>query len=166
VDLDLDVLKREIVEHLEAGGFAVFHSTPGGLEGLPMVLWDVERQPDYRTFLETARKAGTVMMILAARQFESSELDEVLEQLENCELSREEQRDYERRLKGMYTYDGVTCSLELAFDLNSRFYVFEMQTDWYDDFVNIEDEVVSRLADEEEDSEQDEDSLGGFFSKN
>ena len=164
MDLNLDILKNEIVEHLEAAGFAVFYSTPGGLEGLPMVLWDVEHQPDYRSFLEAARKGGSVMIILAARQFETSELDELLEQLESCDLPREEQREYERRLKDMYIFDGVTCALELAFDLNSRFYVFEMQTDWYDEFVNIEDEVVVRLTEEDDDPE--DDSMGGFFSKN
>jgi hypothetical protein len=165
VDLNLDVLKREVVEYLEAGGFAVFHSGPGGLEGLPMVLWDVEHQPDYRGFLDTARKAGCVLIVVAARQFESSDLDELLEQLENCDFAREELRDFQRRLKDMYVFDGVTCALELAFDLNSRFYVFEAQTDWYDEFVNIEDEVVSRLSEDDEDVGHD-DSLGGFFSKN
>ncbi len=165
MDLNLDVLKREIVEYLEAGGFAVFHSSPGGLEGMPMVLWDVEHQPDYRTFLEVARKTGTVLIVVAARQFESGELDELLEQLESCDISREEQRDYERRLKKMYDFDGVTCALELAFDLNSRFYVFEAQTDWYDEFVSIEDEIISHLHEDDEDDGHDE-SLGGFFSKN
>jgi hypothetical protein len=165
VDLNLDALKREIVEYLEAGGFAVFHSSPGGLEGLPLVLWDVEHHPDYRAFLEAAKKSGNGLIILAARPFESGDLDELLEQLEGCDFTREEQRDYERRLKDMYVFDGVTCSLELAFDLNSRFYVFEAQTDWYDDFVSIEDEVVSRLSEDDEELGPDE-SLGGFFSKN
>ena len=81
-------------------------------------------------------------------------------------INREEQRDYERRLKDMYVFDGVTCSLELAFDLNSRFYVFETQPDWYDDFVSIEDEVVSRLSEEEEEETGPDDSLGGYFSRN
>ena len=166
MDLNLDVLKREIEEYLEASGFAIFYSSPGGLEGLPMVLWDVDRQPDYRVFLEAARKAGTVLIIEAARQFETSDVDELLEQLEACDLTRDEQRDYERRLKDMYVFDGVTCWLELAFDLNSRFYVFEAQTDWYDEFVSIEDEVVSRLHHEDEEDADGDDSLGGFFSKN
>lgn len=165
MDLNLDVLKHEIVEYLESRGFAVFHGTAGGLEGMPMVLWDVDQQPDYRVFLETAKKSGIVLIVVAGRKFETSDLDELLEQLENCDFTREEQRDYERRLKDMYVFDGVTCALELAFDLNSRFYVFEAQTDWYDDFVSIEDEVVSRLNEEDEDTGHDE-SLGGFFSKN
>jgi len=162
---NLEALKIEILEYLEAGGFAAFHGNAGGLEGLPLVLWDVEHHPDYRDFLEAAKKSGSRLVIVASRQFESSELDELLEQMENCEFTREEQRDYERRLKDMFVFDGVTCSLELAFDLNSRFYVFEAQTAWYDDFVSIEDDIVSRLSDEEEETGHD-DSLGGFFSRN
>jgi hypothetical protein len=165
VESNLDSLKREILEYLETGGFAVFHSNAGGLEGLPLVLWDVEHHPDYRAFLDAAKKSGCTLIVLAARQFETSDLDELLEQMESCDFTREEQRDYERRLKDMYIFDGVTCSLELAFDLNSRFYVFEAQPDWYDDFVSIEDEVVSRLSEDDEELGPDE-SLGGFFSKN
>jgi hypothetical protein len=165
LESNLDALKREILDYLEAGGFAVFHGNAGGLEGLPLVLWDVEHYPDYHEFLEAAKKSGGSLIIVASRKFETSELDEVLEQMENCEFTRDEERDYERRLKDMYVYDGVTCSLELAFDLNSRFYVFEVQPDWYDDFVSIEDEVVSRLSEEEEETGHD-DSLGGYFSRN
>ncbi len=58
VDLNLDTLKREILEYLESSGFAVFHSHPGGLEGLPMVTWDTERYPDYQMFLEARGKSA------------------------------------------------------------------------------------------------------------
>ena len=162
----LDALKREILDYLETGGFAVFHGNAGGLEGLPLVLWDVEHHSDYREFLDAARKSGSTLIIVASRKFESSDLDELLEQMENCEFTREEQRDFERRLKDMYVFDGVACSLELAFDLNSRFYVFEVHSEWYDDFVSIEDDVVSRLTEGEEEEEAGDDSLGGYFSRN
>jgi hypothetical protein len=39
-----------------------------------------------------------------------------------------------------------------------------VQPDWYEDFLGIEDEIVSRIADEEDGDEGD--SLGGYFSKN
>ena len=58
MDLNLDTLKQEILDYLDKSGLAVFHSHPGGLEGLPMVTWDTERYPDYQIFLETACKIG------------------------------------------------------------------------------------------------------------
>jgi hypothetical protein len=162
VDLNLDTLKREIVEYLDSGGFAVFHSSPGALEGLPMVLWDTQRYPDYQLFLEVARKSGTAVMLFATREFESADIDELVERLNESSLPRDERREYESRLREMRIYEGVTCSLELAFDYNSRLYVYEVQPDWYEEFLAVEDEIVSRI----DDDESEDDSLGGYFSKN
>ena len=163
MDLNLDTLKREILESLEASGFAIFRGCPGGLEGLPLVLWDVEHHPDYQLFLDTARKTGARLIIFASREFESSDIDDLLEQLEECGLPRDEQREYERRLKELRIFEGVTCSLELAFDCDSRLYVYEVQPDWYEDFLNLEEEITSQSSDDDLDTR---DSLGGYFSKN
>jgi hypothetical protein len=165
VDLNLDTLKREIMEYLESSGFAVFHSAPGGLEGLPMVLWDAERFPDYQSFLEVARKSGTKLILFATRDFETADLDELMEHLEDCELTRDERREYESRIRELRAFEGMTCSLELAFDFHSRLYVYELQPDWYDDFLEIEDEIVAQMGGEDGEMNED-DSLGGYFSKN
>ncbi|MBV9507338.1 MAG: hypothetical protein JO323_20275 [Acidobacteriia bacterium] len=164
MDLNLDTLKREILELLETGGFAVFHSSPGGLEGLPMVLWDVERHPDYHMFLDVARKTGAKMVMFASREFESSDVDTLLEQVDESDLSREERREYESRLREMRIFESVTCSIELAFNYDSRLYVYEVQPDWYEEFLNLEEEITSRFADETDIDPGD--SLGGYFSKN
>jgi hypothetical protein len=164
VDLNLDTLKREILDYLEAAEFAVFRGSPGGLEGLPMVLWDAERHPDYQMFLDVARKTGIKLVIFATREFEKGDLDELEEQLEECELAREEQREFESRLRELRIFEGVTCSIELAFDHHSRLYVYELQPDWYEEFLNLEEEITSRFADENDLDAGD--SLGGYFSKN
>jgi len=163
VDLNLDTLKQEILEYLGSSGFAVFHGVVGGLDGLPLVLWDTERHPDYQMFLEVAQKVGVKLVIFSSREFEGSEVDELIEHLDACELSRDEYREYESRLREIRAYEGVTCSLELSFDVNSRMHVYEVQPDWYEEFLGIEDEIVTRMTDE--DIEED-DSLGGYFSKN
>lgn len=164
MDLNLDTLKREILDYLHSTGFAVFHSSPGGLEGLPMVLWDSERHPDYQMFLDVARRAEVKLVLFASREFESAELEELTSQMEECGLTREEHREYEKRLRAFRGYDGVTCILELAFDYNSRLHVYEVQPDWYEEFLGIEDELMTRMTEEEE--IDDDDSLGGFYSKN
>jgi len=164
VDLNLDTLKQEVLEYLDSAGFAVCHGHPGGLEGPPVVLWDTEHYPDYRMFLEVARKAGINLVVFGTREFEAADLDDLVAQLDDCELTREERRDYESRLRELRIFEGVTCSLDLAFDHHSRLYIFEVQPDWYEDFLGVEDEIVSRIADEEDADEGD--SLGGYFSKN
>jgi hypothetical protein len=164
VELNLDTLKREILEHLDAEGFAIFRSNPGAMEGLPMVLWDSERYPDFQMYLDVAQKSGAKVMIFATREFDSSDLDELIAQIEECGLTREEQREYESRLRELRIFEGVTCTLEMAFDYNSRLYVYEVQPDWYEEYLSVEDEITSRMADEED--VDDSESLGGYFSKN
>jgi hypothetical protein len=164
MDLNLDTLKQEILEYLERSEFAIFRSAPGGLEGLPMVLWDAERYPDYQMFLEAARKTGAKMILFASREFDSSEIDEAVEQLDECDLSREERRDLEGRLRQMRSHEGVTCSLELAFDHHARMYVYELRPDWYEEFLSIGDEISVHLPDDE--GGDDDDGSFGYFSNN
>jgi len=165
VDLNLDTLKREIPDYLDANGFAVFRTRPGALEGFPLLLWDTDNHPDYQAFLDVARKTGTAVILFATAEFAASDIDDLIEQLETLELPREEQRDYEKRLREFRNYEGVTCSLEVAFDYNSRLYVYELQPDWYEEFVTIEDDLMSRLGDDDSE-EEDDDSLGGYYSRN
>ena len=165
MDLNLDTLKREILEYLEKSGVSVFHSHPGGLEGLPMVTWDTERYPDYQIFLETARQIGCKMILFASRDFDGAEVEEALEQLEDSDVSSEERREMERRIRSVRSYEGVTCSLELAFDHHARMYVYELRPDWYEEFIAVCEEITSHLPAEEEE-EEDDGSLGGFYSKN
>ncbi len=164
MDLNLDTLKQEILEYLEHSEFAVFRSAPGALEGLPMVLWDAERYPDYQMFLDTARKTGAKMVSFAAREFDAPEIDDAIDELEECDLSREERRDLETRLRDLRIHEGVTCSIELAFDHHARMYVYEIRPDWYDEFLSIGDEIAVHLPTGQ--TEQEDDGSFGYFSNN
>ncbi len=165
MDIDLDTLKSEILQYLDASGFAVFRSHPGGLEGNALVCWDCERFPDYRMFLETAQKADARLILFASREFEASEIDEELEQLEDCDLSREDRREYERRLREFRVREGQTCSLELSFDHSSRMYVYEVRPDWYEQFLELCDEIAENFPASEGD-DGDESGMSGFYSNN
>jgi hypothetical protein len=161
VELNLDTLKREILDYLDSAGFAVFHNRAGGLEGQGLVLWDTDKHPDYHEFFDVAHKCGANLVLFACAEFEASDIEEVEAQLDECDLSREERRDYDSRLRELRVFTGLTCSLELAFDHNSRLYVYELQPDWYDEFGGIEDEIMARTPQNDE-----PDSLPGYFSKN
>jgi hypothetical protein len=163
VDVNLDSLKHEVLQHLEDSDFALFRSSPGGLDRLQMVLWNVEQYPDYRMFLDAAHKAGAKVLIFGTDELESSDLDDLREQMEDLELSRDERRDFESRLRALAKYEGRTCTLEMAFSLEGRMYVYDVQPDWYDEFVQLEDEILARLTD---DDDLDDDTLGGYYSKN
>ena len=164
VDLNLETLKGEILDYLAASEFAIFRSFSGGLEELPVISWDTERFPDYRMFLDVARQLGCKLVCFASRELQPEEIDDLLLQLDESTLDRDEARDYQSRLRGLRTYEGVTCTLELAFDYASRLYVYDVQPDWYEEFLNIEDEIMSQF--ETGDDVDDNDTLGGYYNKN
>jgi hypothetical protein len=166
VDINLETLKSEILDYLAASEFGVFRSHPGGLEGLPIVAWDTETFPDYRMFLDAARKAGQKLIVFASRQFEEDEILEALDEIESAEADRDEKREYEGRVRGARRHVGSFCTLELAFDYNSHLYVYEVRPDWYDEFLETCEEISALFAGGGEDGEDANDSLGGFYSNN
>ena len=162
---NLDTLKSEIEEHLGAEGLAVFHGYSRLTDSVPLVLWDSEKYPDYKLFVKSAVAAGAKMLILNQRHLNSDTLDDALDQLAVSDLPTEEQRNIERRLKELRAYDGFTCSLEISFDHQGRVYMFDMQTDWYEELNNLlEDLEFLDSGDDEDDA--DEPPIGNYFSKN
>lgn len=162
MDLNLESLKNEILDYLERSEFAVFRSFSGGLEGLPIITWDIDSFPDYRQFLDVARKVGVKLVLFAARELEAEEIEELLEEVEDATLTREERREVDRRIKDAQRRVGATCSLELAFDYDSHLYVYEAQPDWYEEFLDLSDEI-SAAHDTIDDGA---DGLGGYYSAN
>jgi hypothetical protein len=162
--LNLDVLKTEIREHLESRRFAIFHGYSRAMDSLPLVFWDTHRYPDYKQFLDTAEAIGVKMVVLHAREFSALLVDNSLEQLEDTDFLPEDRRTIERRLRDLRAYDGFTCAIEISFDQSGRVYLFELRTDWYDEFSDLLDELDAATSDPDE--EDDEGPIGGYFSKN
>jgi len=163
VDLNLDTLKREILGYLDEAGFAVFRSSPGTIDGVAgSMIWDAEEHPDYQEFLQVASKVGVKLIVFASREFEATDLDELVEQLDSADLPRDEDREYRSRIRDLRIYQGVTCSIELAFDFDQRLYIYELRPDWFDEFLELDEEVIARVSDDE----MGDDTLGGYFSKN
>jgi hypothetical protein len=166
LNLNLETLKSEILDYLAASEFAVFHSYPGGLEGLAVIMWDTEKYPDYRQFLDSARKLEQKLILVASRELEEAEVAEALEELEEADMTRDERRDFEGRMREARRHAGSVCSLELAFDYHGHLYVYEVRPDWYEDFVDACDEIQAMLPAIDGTEGGGNDSLGGFYSNN
>jgi hypothetical protein len=157
---DLETIRTEIQTHLEQSNLAVFH----GYSSLPdsvSVFWDTDRHPDFRGFLHAAEKAGARLIVFYHQQFSLSEIDDVLQDLEDSELSREEKRAYESRLRDVQKYEGFTSVVELSFALDGRTYLYRLNTEWYQTWENIISEIDA--ATEEQDEEG---PISGYFSNN
>jgi hypothetical protein len=164
---NLDTLKDEIAVALDQGGFAVFHGGGRTVDPGNCVRWDVDQYPDPHTFLDTARKADAKMVVFHHRRFSAVDVDDALEDLETADLSREERRDFERRLRPLREYDGFTCLVELSFTIGGIWYVFQTATPWYDDFLSVITDIRDTLdAMEDDDGGPSPGPLGGYFSHN
>jgi hypothetical protein len=166
MDLNLDSLKDEILHFLEASSFAIFRGHAGALDELPVVTWDSERFPDYRMFLDTAARSGEKVVIFIAAIFEDEDIEDIEADVELSGLDREHARDIQQRLGRFRTYLGRTCFIQIAFDHHSRLYVYELQPDWYNEYLELTDELEVMLPHEHEHEDGDDESMGGFYSNN
>lgn len=161
---NLETIKAEMEAYLKDSQMAVFQGFHRVPDAMTQVSWDTDRQPDFRPFLEAARRAGARLIIFHQQPFAMDQVDSALDQLEDCDLTREEKRSYETRLRQLQPYEGFTCSLELSFVHEGRVFVFEQHTEWYESFADIVSEIEAASEEEEEDTE--DGSLGSYFSNN
>ena len=160
---NLDELKIEVLKHLETEGFVVFHGYSRVAESDSFVAWDSDRLPDYRAFLGAAKKAGVVLVVYHFREFSATHIEDATDRLEECEFTAEERRTMERRLRDLHNFEGFTCALELSFDYQGRVYLFNVRAEWYDDYLDLVEELEAAIPDGDEDED---DSMGGYYSRN
>jgi hypothetical protein len=162
---NLDTLKTEIEKYLEEQNFAIFRGFPRVLDTLPIVHWDCERFPNYKAFLQTAKAAGATLVVYHQHEFTTEQIDSAMERLENGQYPHEDFRTIETRLMELRAYDGFTCALELSFDHQGRIYVFDLHTEWYDDFQDLLDDL-NLIGDGLDDDDERDNPMSGYFSKN
>jgi len=102
------------------------------------------------------------VIVFNDRQFSADHLEDAAERLQACELAAEERRTLERRLRDLRAFEGFTCALELSFDHQGRLYLFNVRAEWYEDFLDLLEEIDAFLPEDEEE----DDSMGGYFSRN
>jgi hypothetical protein len=162
--LDLENLRTEIQAYLDDSGLAVFHGFHHLPDNVVQVSWDTEKHPDFREFLSAGVKAGVKLFVFQVESFSLERVDDAIEQLQVTDLTREEKRSYETRLRQLHDYHGFTCSVGLSFGLEGREYVYEVHTEWYEALNEVLVELEAALNDEED--EDSDDSMRRFFSKN
>lgn len=159
--LDLESVRTEMQSYLEDSGLAVFYGFHTMPDALNQVSWDTNTRPDFKEFLATARKAGVKLVVFHQQAFSLDQIDEALESLEESDLTREEKRNFESRLRQLQAYEGFTCAVQLSFNLEGRIYSFELHTEWFETLNDILAELEMAAEEEEDDG-----TLGGYFSNN
>lgn len=163
---NLDSLTEEIQHYLDAEHFVVFRSQSrlGDMAAQP-IYWDAERHPDFHLFLDCAAKLGIRLVTFHQREFTHAHREDALEQVLETELPKEEKRELKRRIEDLALYEGFLCAIELAFDFEGRLYVFELETEWYEEWNDILDEVEDSLPPDFGDDDE-SGPYPGYYSKN
>jgi hypothetical protein len=154
--VNLDTLKTEIEAYLQENGFLTFHGFSRNGEDEAFIEWDTSRYSDYKQFLHLAKRLEVRLIVLHHRDFSAEIIDAT-------GLEYEDRRTYEQKLRELGVYEGFTCALELSFDYDGKVYLFEIQADWYRELNQILDELT---VNGEPGNGEDEDPLGGYYSKN
>jgi hypothetical protein len=162
--IELDTLRSEIETFLEQSNLAAFRGF-GGLSESTTVYWDVKGVPNFQAFLHVAERAGVRLVVFHHEQFLLDEIDEIREELEGSGLAREDQRNFELRIRELQKYEGFLARLQLSFSLEGKTYLYEVEADWYrawQDLVMDIDTLVSGAPEELDD----DGSMSGYFSAN
>ena len=164
---DLDSLKTEIKDYLEAEGFLVFHGYTRFAEPTSVVQWDSSHYPDFKLFLALARKLDVRPIVFHHRELQPELIDDAMDQLESADIPEDEFQELARRLGELRVYEGFTNAVELSFEYQGRIYIYARRAEWYDELLDITEEIDDYTGSEEGEPEGDEpDDMGSYFSRN
>ena len=164
---DLDSLKTEIKNYLESEGFTVFHGYTRFAEPTSVVQWDSGHYPDFKLFLALARKLEVRPVVFHHRELLPELIDDAMDQLESADIPEDEFEELVRRLGELRVYEGFTNAVELSFEYQGRIYIYARRADWYDELLDIAEEIDDYSAPEEDEpDEDDQEDMSSYFSRN
>lgn len=161
MEQNLERLAAEIEKYLQAESFIVYPCLSRRIDGRNIVYWDHQKAPDFRRFLECAQQMGVRLVHVNEETFDGGQREMALELLEDADLTREERREMERRIESFAKHEGKLCSVELSFDFEGRTYMYALETEWYEEWSSIVDELGTAAPGDGE-----EEGYGGFYSNN
>ncbi len=159
---NLDALSEEILQYLRSENLIVYRSMSRTAESMRFIDWDTETEPDFRRFLDCAASLGVRLIHFHTRDFQAHHREEAMAMLEDMGLARDAKREMERRIRELAMYEGFVCAVELTFDYENRIYLYEVQTDWYEEWLDILDDL--EIESDEDPGEAP--GFGGLYSNN
>lgn len=167
------ILKDDILKYLRSEGLAIFQAEPDTGPTERSIWWDTKGSPDYKEFVAAARAVGAKMILFFDEELEGEEIFEVEEALEAAELEPEHYREYARRIGELRSYVGFTSRVCIGFASDGYFYWYDLEAAWYEDFMDLLDELhlagIGHGDPDDFDEDDDEDEVpprGNFYSNN
>jgi hypothetical protein len=163
---NLEKIRIEIEDYLHANRFTIFRGVPRNVDDTRLVYWDVAQFPTPIDFLKTAEETGVRLLVLHSKRFDEASIEELETALEGLGLPREERRPIEKRIKDLNVYLGMTSEIEMSYAFDNQVYVYLVSSDWSDEYEDLYEELMLTPPEFDEDDEDEDPPMGGFFSKN
>lgn len=168
------IVKDEILDYLRKEGLAVYHVEPDMWPNEKSVWWDTDKVSDYRKFIVAAKSSGAKMILYYDAELSEGMLAEAEDALELASLEPEEFREYARSIGDLRSYLGFTSRLGIGFALEGLFYWFELEAPWFEELVDILEELQlaslpygeGMASDSDDDDDPGKPPMGNFYSNN
>ncbi len=164
--LELQRLKTEILEYLRSVGLPVFYclGIPGD-EGF--IFWDHAQYPDWRQFIDVAKESGARMFLFSSRDLTLEELQTAREALEEVAAESSEREDAVAFLDSLHQHVGHGAWVRVAWQQDGRRFAYERVAPWYENLLDLLDELSDHLPDLDDEEDNDEPgSRGGYYPLN
>lgn len=154
MEQDLHNLKDDMVAFIEGHGLKRFHGMIK--DDVPSVLWspDEEHPDTWKDFVELAKASGVQFVTMSYSSVDGEDIDFLMERLEDLSYMTEEDMEEARWLRN---FVGKIGRVQLGFPCHGVMFLFEVSTEWYDNYERLEsaaDEFDGILID---DGDQEED---------
>ncbi|HKD15616.1 MAG TPA: hypothetical protein VKD65_08425 [Candidatus Angelobacter sp.] len=154
MEQDLHNLKDDMVAFIEGHGLKRFHGPIK--DEIPSVPWapDEEHPDAWKDFVELAKASGVSFVTMSYTSLDSEDVDFLIERLEDLSYMTEEDMEEARWLKN---FVGKVGHVQIGFPCQGVMFVYEVSTDWYENFERLEsaadefDGILIDDADQEED---------------
>jgi hypothetical protein len=104
---------------------------------MPSVMWDADDVfESWKDFLELARASGAPFVTMNTMQLESDDVDLLLSELHRSSLSREDDMETARHLRGQV---GRTGFIQLGFPYQGVMFLCELSTEWYENYRALQE---------------------------
>jgi hypothetical protein len=101
------------------------------------VLWDADDVfESWKDFLELARASSAPFITMNTMQLESDDVDLLLSELRSSSLSREDDLETARQLRGQV---GRTGFIQLGFPYQGVMFLCELSTEWYENYRALQE---------------------------
>jgi hypothetical protein len=154
MEQDLHNLKDDMIAFIEGHGMRRFHGFVK--DDMPSVLWSSthDHAEAWKDFVELAKASGVSFVTMSHTQLEAEDVDLLLERLQDLDYLPEEDVEEARWLRN---FVGKVGRVQIGFPGQGVMFLFEISTEWYDNYERLEstaDDFDGILID---DSDQDED---------